>query len=98
MRRSPRGAADTLTRTTSILALLFLITTNNYLDRIVLGIVIPSIMRDLNFTELEYGYVVSAFQFSYAIGFLLMGRFIDRFGVRLGYVVSIGWWSVSALA
>ena len=79
-----------------ILALLFLITTNNYLDRIVLGIVIPSIMKDLRFNELEYGYVVSTFQFSYAIGFLLMGRFIDRFGVRLGYVVSIGWWSVSA--
>lgn len=41
-----------------VLALLSLITTNNYLDRIVLGILVQAMMKDLHFTEIECGYVV----------------------------------------
>jgi ACS family hexuronate transporter-like MFS transporter len=79
-----------------ILALLFLITTNNYLDRIVLGILSPVILEDLKFTKLEYGYVNAAFQGTYAVGFLLMGWFIDRVGTRKGYSAAITLWSVAA--
>jgi ACS family hexuronate transporter-like MFS transporter len=79
-----------------ILALLFLITTNNYLDRILLGILSPVILEDLKFSKIQYGYVSSAFQFAYAVGFLLMGKLIDRYGTRIGYSVAIVWWSVAA--
>lgn len=79
-----------------ILTLLFLITTNNYLDRILLGILAPVIMDDLGMDTVAYGYVNSAFQAAYAIGFLLMGKFIDRSGTRIGYSVAILFWSVAA--
>ncbi|MBI5084139.1 MAG: MFS transporter, partial [Acidobacteria bacterium] len=79
-----------------ILALLFLITTNNYLDRIVLGILSPVILEDLHFTKQEYGYVSGAFQFAYAIGFLMMGKVIDWRGTRFGYALAITFWSVAA--
>ncbi|WP_321473706.1 MFS transporter [uncultured Paludibaculum sp.] len=79
-----------------ILALLFLITTNNYLDRIVLGILSPVILEDLHFTKMEYGYVNAAFQGAYAIGFLLMGWVIDRAGTRKGYAGAITLWSLAA--
>ena len=79
-----------------ILALLFLITTNNYLDRIVLGILSPVILEDLKFTKLEYGYVNAAFQATYAVGFLLMGWLIDRIGTRKGYSAAITLWSIAA--
>jgi ACS family hexuronate transporter-like MFS transporter len=79
-----------------ILALLFLITTNNYLDRILLGILSPVILEELNFSKIEYGYVTSAFQFAYAIGFLMMGKVIDRYGTRIGYALAITWWSIAA--
>ncbi|MCL4794419.1 MAG: MFS transporter [Bryobacteraceae bacterium] len=79
-----------------ILLLLFLITTNNYLDRILLGILAPVIMDDLGMDTVAYGYVNSAFQFAYAIGFLAMGKFIDRVGTRTGYSVAILFWSVAA--
>jgi ACS family hexuronate transporter-like MFS transporter len=79
-----------------ILALLFLITTNNYLDRIVLGILIPVILEDLHFTKIEYSYISSAFQFAYAVGFLIMGKVVDRYGTRIGYAISILWWSFAA--
>jgi ACS family hexuronate transporter-like MFS transporter len=89
------GAGATRTRWW-ILALLFLITTNNYLDRILLGILSPVILEDLKFSKIEYGYVSSAFQFAYAVGFLLMGKLIDRHGTRIGYAVAIVWWSIAA--
>jgi ACS family hexuronate transporter-like MFS transporter len=90
------AAAQPTTTRWWILALLFAITTNNYLDRIVLGILSPVILDELNFTELEYGYVNSAFQFTYAVGFLVMGKLIDSRGTRIGYAVAITWWSIAA--
>ncbi|QOY86235.1 MFS transporter [Paludibaculum fermentans] len=79
-----------------ILAILFIVTTNNYLDRIMLTILSPVILDDLHFSELEFGYVNSAFQFAYAVGFLIMGKVIDSKGTRWGYSVAIVFWSVAA--
>jgi len=79
-----------------ILGLLFLITMNNYLDRIILGILSPVIIEDLHFTKIEYGYVNAAFQAAYAGGFLLMGWWIDRVGTRKGYAGAITLWSIAA--
>lgn len=79
-----------------VLAILFLITTNNYLDRIILGILSPVILEDLGMSKMEYGYINSAFQFTYAIGFLVMGKMIDRVGTRRGYSIAIFLWSIAA--
>lgn len=79
-----------------ILGLLFLITLNNYMDRILLGILSPVIIEDLRFTKIEYGYVNAAFQAAYAGGFLLMGWWIDRVGTRRGYAGAITLWSLAA--
>ena len=79
-----------------ILALLFLITTNNYLDRIVMSVLIPIIREDLHISTEYYSYITATFQFAYMVGFLFMGKFIDRFGTRIGYAVSIVWWSIAA--
>jgi ACS family hexuronate transporter-like MFS transporter len=79
-----------------ILTLLFLVTTNNYLDRIVFSVLIPVIRDDLHISTTHYGYINAAFQMAYTIGFLFVGKFVDRFGTRIGYAVSIVWWSVAA--
>ncbi len=80
-----------------IVALLFFITTVNYLDRIVLSVLIPVIREDLHITTEHYSYLTGAFQFAYTIGFLFMGRLIDRYGTRLGYAVAIAFWSAAAM-
>jgi ACS family hexuronate transporter-like MFS transporter len=80
-----------------ILTLLFFITTINYLDRIVLSVLIPVIREDLHITTEHYGYITGAFQLAYTIGFLFMGRLIDRYGTRFGYAVSIAFWSAAAM-
>jgi ACS family hexuronate transporter-like MFS transporter len=80
----------------TIVALLFFATTINYIDRQVIGLLKPFIQDDLHWNEADYGYIVSAFQFAYAIGLLLSGRLLDRLGTRLGYTLSILLWSVAA--
>lgn len=81
-----------------ILALLFFATTINYIDRQVIGILKPFIASDLGWSEADYGYIVSAFQIAYAIGLLLTGRFLDRFGTRIGYLWAVVIWSFAGMA
>lgn len=80
-----------------ICALLFFATTINYIDRQVLAILAPTLQNEIGWTEVEYGYIVTAFQFSYAIGLLLAGKFIDYLGTKKGYVISIVIWSLAAI-
>ena len=79
-----------------ILSLVFSATTFNYFNRIVLSILIPEIKNDLGIDDIAYGYILSAFQVMYMLGFLAAGRIIDKLGTKLGYLLSILTWSVSA--
>ena len=81
-----------------ILALLFFATTINYIDRQILALLKPMLDAELGWTNEQYGYVNSAFQAAYAFGLVGFGWFIDRFGVKVGYAVSIFAWSAAAAA
>ncbi|MBI4874493.1 MAG: MFS transporter [Acidobacteria bacterium] len=79
-----------------ICGLLFLATTINYMDRQILGILAPTLERDIGWSESQYGFIVTAFNAAYAIGLLGFGRFIDVLGTRRGYALSVGLWSLAA--
>lgn len=81
-----------------IVALLFFATTINYIDRQVIGILKPYISEDLGWSEVSYGYIVMTFQIAYAIGLISTGRFLDRFGTRIGYTLAITLWSIAGVA
>jgi len=80
-----------------ILALLFVATTILYIDRSALGILAPELQKSIGWSEEQYGIINSVFMIAYAICFILMGRLIDIFGTRKGYLVSICIWSLAAL-
>jgi MFS transporter, ACS family, hexuronate transporter len=80
-----------------ICALLFFGTTINYVDRQVLGILARDLQKAIGWTELEYGNIVAAFSAAYAIGLLLAGRLMDRFGVRTGYAMALTIWSIAGM-
>ena len=80
-----------------VLSLIFFATTINYIDRQVIGILKPFIADDLGWSEADYGYIVTAFQVAYAIGLISMGRFIDKFGTRIGYDWAILIWSIAGM-
>ena len=81
-----------------VCALLFFATTLNYLDRQVLSILAPGLQKSLHWSEVDYGNLVAAFKFAYAIGLLGMGRFLDRTGTRRGYALGVGAWSLAGAA
>ena len=82
-----------------ICALLFFATTINYIDRQVLGILATdeAFKAEIGWNEAEYGFVNTAFQAAYAIGLLVVGNLMDRFGTRKGFSFAIVFWSVAAM-
>jgi ACS family hexuronate transporter-like MFS transporter len=82
----------------TIVALLFFATTVNYIDRTMLGLLAPTLGKELGWNENDYGNIVTAFQFAYAMGFLLMGWLIDRFGPKIGYSIAICIWTIGHVA
>lgn len=82
----------------TICALLFMATTINYVDRQVLGILAPTLQRELHWSESQYGDIVSWFSFAYAIGFLFVGRWLDRVGIRRGMATAVVAWSLAAMS
>lgn len=81
-----------------ICALLFLATTVNYLDRQILSLLKPILDNELHWTNAQFGEVNAAFQGAYAVSLLLFGWFVDRYGTKIGYAVSIAAWSLAAAA
>src|SRR5437867_558104 len=81
----------------TVCALLFVVTTINYVDRQVLGILAPTLQRDLHWTETDYGDIVSWFSLVYAVGFLMSGRLLDRIGVKRGLGAAVVAWSLAAI-
>jgi MFS transporter, ACS family, hexuronate transporter len=81
-----------------ICGLLFFATTVNYIDRQVLGILSKDLQRVFSWTEVDYGNIVAAFNAAYALGLLLAGRLMDRFGTKIGYSLALIWWSLAAMS
>ncbi|MGP8252488.1 MAG: MFS transporter [Terracidiphilus sp.] len=82
----------------TICAMLFAATSINYMDRQVLGLLKPTLEHSIGMSEVSYGYIVDAFQLAYALGLVGAGWFVDKVGTRIGYVVIMAMWSVSAMA
>jgi ACS family hexuronate transporter-like MFS transporter len=81
-----------------ICGLLLYATTVNYMDRMVLSILEPTIAHDLHWNSTAYGVILSVFQAGYAIMMPIAGRLIDWLGLRIGYAASALLWSVSSMS
>jgi len=80
-----------------ICALLFFATTVNYIDRQILALIKEFLDAELGWSNETFGKVNGAFQLSYALGLFVFGWFVDRYGTKIGYTVSIVLWSLSAI-
>lgn len=81
-----------------ICAVLFFGVTNNYMDRQIIGVLKTTLQAEFRWSEIDYSNLVFAFQTAYAAGMVLMGRFMDRVGTRIGYALAVAAWSISAVA
>ncbi len=93
------GASDRASRYRwMICGLLFAATAINYVDRQMIGVLKPVLQADLGWRESDYANIVFWFQCAYALGFLAMGRFMDRVGARIGYAAAFTFWTLAHAA
>ncbi|RPJ84578.1 MAG: MFS transporter [Acidobacteria bacterium] len=81
-----------------ICGLLFFATTVNYVDRQVIGILQKDLQEIIGWSPIDYANIVAAFNAAYALGLLISGRLIDRFGTKIGYAIALTVWSLAGMA
>ena len=80
-----------------IAILLAVITTINYIDRSVFGVVAP-VIRDLfDIGDADYGLITSGFLFAYGVGQLVSGPLIDKLGTKRAFGLAALLWSLSTV-
>ena len=84
-----------------VVGLIALATVINYIDRQSLSVLWPEIAADL-YPDISadehksiYAIISIIFVFSYAFGQAIFGKIFDWVGTRLGFVLSIGFWSIA---
>lgn len=77
-----------------ILFLIALVTCINYIDRAIISLAAPNIQADLQIDPALMGVIFSVFGWSYTFSMLFSGYFLDKFGPRRVYTVSLIFWSL----
>jgi len=84
-----------------VIALIAIATVINYIDRQSLSVLWPEIAGDL-YPDMSpdehkgiYAIISIIFVFSYAFGQAIFGKIFDWVGTRIGFVLSIGVWSIA---
>jgi len=80
-----------------VLLFLFLLTTINYMDRVVLSVAAKPIAAEFHLSPVSLGYLFSSFIWTYTLFLIPMGQFVDRFGTRRVAAAGIGIWSLATI-
>lgn len=80
-----------------IIGLVCLATIINYIDRAALGIMWPAMKNDLGMTEEDYAWIINIFTITYAAGKFISGKVYDKVGTKIGFVLSIFFWSLASV-
>lgn len=70
----------------------------NYLDRVNLSMANTIIRAEFGMTDIQTGFLLSAFMWPYALANLPAGRLIDKFGKNKIFIWSLILWSMATLA
>jgi MFS transporter, ACS family, hexuronate transporter len=85
-----------------ICALLFWVTTANYIDRSVFGNLAPEMPGRLHVSKQEwdvaYWNMTMAFSAAYAVSMLFMGRLMDVLGLRWGFAFACAVWGLASMS
>ncbi len=73
---------------------LFVISAIAYLDRVNISIAVASIRKEYGFTDIEIGYIFSAFVWGYAFLQAPGGRLADKVGPRITLTLAVIWWGI----
>ncbi len=80
------------------LALVFGAAMLNYMDRQALALLKPELEQTFGWSDSDYAHITSAFQIATIGSMLFVGWFVDRVGLRWGYAIGVGGWSLAQAA
>jgi len=80
-----------------VIGLVCLATIINYIDRSALGIMWPAMSEDLGLTKEDYAWIINIFTITYAAGKFISGKLYDKVGTKIGFVLSIFFWSLASV-
>jgi ACS family hexuronate transporter-like MFS transporter len=80
-----------------VIALVCLATIINYIDRSALGIMWPAMSEDLGLTKEDYAWIINIFTITYSAGKFISGKLYDKVGTKIGFVLSIFFWSLASV-
>jgi sugar phosphate permease len=69
-----------------------------YIDRVVISAAVPSIQEEFGFSIVTMGWILGAYQLSYALFQIPGGWLGDRFGPRRALPAIVAWWSTFTAA
>jgi MFS transporter, ACS family, hexuronate transporter len=78
-----------------MIALAFFATVINYLDRQTLSVAAPVLIDQFHMSNTAYARVIFAFMLAYTIANGISGPLMDRLGTRLGFALTMAWWSLA---
>src|ERR1700690_3603097 len=70
----------------------------NYLDRLLLAALAPTIKNEFHLSNTGYGSVISVFSLVYAVAAPLAGWVVDRVGLNAGITMAMTVWSLAGSA
>jgi len=80
-----------------IVGMICLVTIINYIDRQTLSVLAPTIREQFGMSNVSYARVVTIFLLGYTISQALSGKVLDRIGVRRGFMLFVGIWTVASM-
>ena len=82
----------------TILALLFLATLINFLNRLAIAVLGPVMTVQLGLSSSQFAALTTSFLIAYTVSQGISGKLYDKVGTQRGFVISIVVWSLSSMA
>ena len=80
-----------------IISMICMLTVINYIDRQTLSVLAPTIREAFGMSNSSYARVVTIFLLGYTISQAASGRVLDRIGVRRGFMLFVGIWTIASM-
>jgi ACS family hexuronate transporter-like MFS transporter len=80
-----------------IIGLVCTLTVINYIDRMTLSVLAPTIREQFGMSNASYSRVVTTFLLGYTISQALSGRIFDKIGTRVGFMLFVGIWTIASM-
>jgi sugar phosphate permease len=76
---------------------LITLTTINYADRVALSVAATPIREEFGLSQVQMGYLLSSFLWTYVLCLIPVGMLVDRFGGKIVNGIGIGLWSAATV-